>query len=190
MAWIACAGNTALPTLNPLSADPLKWNLGAAWTPAQLQPHGITLFLILHDSRQIYWGLCVEGNVLPEETVLALAPAFSCALSCHSCKAAFGRHAAKTLHKHVSWTVEFLSLLLTPSCCCSGLNFPESLCCLKTDYCWCRRNYVFIGVRRWQDMWRTVGGRASFGWRTEEGVISCAENLGGLLIFYTMKIFS
>lgn len=58
---IACAGNTALPTLNPLSADLLKWNLGAVWTPAQLQPHRITFFLIPHDSRQInsVWrGMC------------------------------------------------------------------------------------------------------------------------------------
>lgn len=126
---IPCAGNRALPSLNPLSADPLKWNLGTVWTPAWLQPHGITLFLILHNSRQIYWGLRAEGNVLPKEKVLALAPTFSCscAFSCHSCKAAFGRHAAKRLlHKHVFSTVEFLSFLHTPYCPRSGLDFPFS----------------------------------------------------------------
>lgn len=126
---IACAGNRARSTLNPLTADPLKWNLGTPWTPARLQPHGIALFLILHNSRQIYWGLRAEGNVVPEEKVLALAPTFSCscAFSCHSCNAAFGRRAAKRLlHKHVSSTVEFLSFLLTPSFSCSGLDFPFS----------------------------------------------------------------
>lgn len=149
---MACAGNRALSTPNPLTADPLKWNLGTPWTPARLQPHGITLFLILHNSRQIYWGLRAEGNVVPKEKVLALAPTFSCscAFSCHSCKAAFGRHAAKRLlHKHVSWTVlssHTLFLLLR-----SWLSFLF-LRCLKTDYCWCRRRvelFVSIGVRRW-----------------------------------------
>lgn len=151
---IACAGNRALSTLNPLTADPLKWNLGTPWTPARLQPHGITLFLILHNSRQIYWGLCAEGNVVPEEKVLALAPTFSCscAFSCHSCKAVFGRHAAKRLlHKHVFSCLPVLSshTLFLP------LRFWLSflfLRCLKTDYRWCRRRvelFVSIGVRRW-----------------------------------------
>lgn len=127
MAWInRLCWKHSPPHSKPSQCRSSKVESWRAWTPAQLQPHGVALFLILHDSRRIYWGLCAEGNVLPEETVLALAPTFSCALSCPSCKAAFGGHAAKTLHKHVSWTVEFLSLLLPPSCCCSGLNFPLS----------------------------------------------------------------
>lgn len=74
-------------------------------------------------------------------------------------KTAFGEHVAKTLHKHVSQTVEFLSLLLTPSCCWSGLNFPLFSCWLKTDYCWCWRSYlsssVLGGDRTCGGLWKT-----------------------------------